>query len=126
MPLMISKIKVHVDLDDALVNIGQALPLGFILTELVSNCLKHAFPGGQKGEVKVTFRKDENSGMVLSVSDDGIGFPEHVTVETPETLGLRLVQMFARQINADLEIPHNGGTGSCVLLTLQEGSVGSS
>jgi two-component sensor histidine kinase len=118
-----SKIKVHLDLDDALIDISQAVPLGFILTELVSNCLKHAFPGGKPGQVRVTFQQAENSRMVLSVSDDGIGLPEHVRVETPETLGLRLVQLFARQINAALEIKPNGGTGFSVSLTLPEGSL---
>lgn len=117
-------IKVHVDLDDPPINMAQALPLGFILTELVSNCLKHAFPRGEHGNIRVTFRKAANSNMVLSVSDDGVGLPEHVKIETPETLGLRLVRTFVRQLEGDLAINRNGGTEVSIFFCIQQASNG--
>jgi two-component sensor histidine kinase len=90
--------------DIAAVNIGleRAVPLGLLLTELISNCLKHGFSDGRPGEVHVTLKEVE-SGIRLSVADNGIGIePGHNPLEG-KSMGLTLVVSLAQQLNGKLD-----------------------
>lgn len=91
---------VRLNQDIAAVNIGldRAVPLGLLLTELISNCLKHGFPDGRAGEVSVALR-EEGDGLRLSVSDNGIGVAAGQNPLEGKTLGLTLVQSLAQQLN---------------------------
>jgi two-component sensor histidine kinase len=76
--------------------------LGLIVTELVINALKHAFPGGEAGEILVSYDAG-GSGWRLSVSDNGTG-PGEASVERPHTgLGTSIVEALARQLDATVE-----------------------
>ena len=55
--------------------IDTAIPVGMIVTELVSNCLKHAYPEGTEGEVAVFVRTVAKQEYELVVSDKGVGMP---------------------------------------------------
>jgi PAS domain S-box-containing protein len=61
--------------------IDTAIPLGLLLTELVSNCLKHAFPGGRTGKISISLRKINGHEFELIVADDGIGIPREHRLE---------------------------------------------
>src|SRR5207244_4176277 len=52
-----------------------AIPCALVLNELVSNCLRHAFPAGRVGEVRVDLREEDGQ-CLLTVADDGVGLPE--------------------------------------------------
>jgi two-component sensor histidine kinase len=84
-----------------------AIPLGLIVTELLVNSLKHAFPGGRAGLLQLRASHDDDT-LVVIVADDGVGFvpPE----DPPTTLGLDLVTSLALQIGAHLRIEHQSGT----------------
>ena len=90
------------------------VPLGLIVNELMTNALKYAYPDGKGGEVRLTFEK-LNKNIVLAVSDDGVGLPKGINLETLDTLGLRIVSMLADQIDAELAI--EGAHGTSVSLT---------
>ena len=79
-----------------------AVPLGMIINELVTNSLKHAFTGRDKGEIKINLHREENGesnsggrriAYVLTVSDNGAGIPEDLEIEDLDSLGLQLVQL---------------------------------
>jgi len=100
---------------------GIALPLetaityGLIVNELISNSLKHAFPGDRGGTVKVLLAKvaagePERRKVVLTVQDDGIGIPEEMEGGRSDSLGLRLVQNLVSQMDGTVEIKRDGGT----------------
>lgn len=92
-------------------SIELAVPCGLILSELVSNAFKHAFPGERTGTVVVTVRAAEAGQCVLQVVDDGVGVSSHVSLDSRESLGLRVVQSLVRQIRATFElIPLSAGT----------------
>ena len=91
-----------------------AVPCGLILNELITNALKHAFPDGRAGIVRVELRQMESGALRLGVSDDGIGLPQGFDVRRPTSLGLRLLSLLARQLGATLEVESGGGT--CVRL----------
>jgi len=90
------------------VNVG--IPCGLIVNELVSNSLKYAFPDGRKGMVKVGISKDRERNNVLTVSDNGIGFPETVDFRNTTSLGLQLVTVLTGQIHGTMALSKEEGT----------------
>ena len=86
------------DMVDARVSVS----LGLIITELVINALKHAFPNGRPGRITVDYRS-HGPNWIMSVRDDGVGMP---TGNTPVRLGLgtSIVEALARQLQASVTI----------------------
>jgi two-component sensor histidine kinase len=100
-----TRIRGHVALDapSLVLGVDQAIPAGLILNELISNALKHAFPGERSGSL--TIEGGLRGGrVVLEVRDDGAGLPEDFRPETPKSLGLQIVRILARQLKGSLEI----------------------
>ena len=113
-------IRLLLDLESVELPVGTAVPVGLILNELVSNALKHAFPGGAGGEVAVSFRRGEGGKATLCVRDNGIGLPAGFDPDRSHSLGLRLVRLLAVQLRADLRMESDGG--SMFTITLGEES----
>jgi two-component sensor histidine kinase len=88
------------DIEDVPLGIDVAIPCGMLLNELVSNSLKYAFPDGKTGRVTVTLHT-LGDGYELTVSDTGVGLPEGFQVEQAESLGLKLVAGWARQVQGE-------------------------
>jgi two-component sensor histidine kinase len=86
-------------------DLQRAKPLGLILDELISNALKHAFPAGQTGTIRIHVRKDGDS-IVVRVSDDGIGLPEPLP---KTTLGLQLVRALTEQLRGVVQFESSRG-----------------
>jgi PAS domain S-box-containing protein len=92
------------------VNIDTAVPCGLIASELISNCLKHAFPNGRPGRVNVVLEIVEPDLYALHVKDDGVGLPSNFESRRSESLGLQLIDTLARQLGASLQVESTGGT----------------
>jgi two-component sensor histidine kinase len=91
------------------VPIDTAIPCGLILNELVTNALKHAYPGERVGTVEASI--SEASGMLeIEVHDDGVGFSDEVDFDNPKTMGLQLVHGLARQLRGEAELRRGDGT----------------
>ncbi|MBM4240264.1 MAG: PAS domain-containing protein, partial [Euryarchaeota archaeon] len=69
-----SNIKLNLQVEDHDLDINTTIPLGLIVNELISNCIKYAFPDGKKGEINVEFLLRDGT-FVLEVGDNGVGFP---------------------------------------------------
>jgi two-component sensor histidine kinase len=82
---------------------GEAVSIGLIITELVINALKHAFPGGSEGEILVGYDVD-GADWRLSVSDNGVGLQRHGSGHRPTGLGTSIVEALAHQLKARVEI----------------------
>jgi two-component sensor histidine kinase len=91
-------------------NLDAAVPCGLILNELVSNCLKHAFPDGRSGEIRIELRKDGGLLASLLVADTGVGLPEDISLWNSKSLGLRLVRILANNMGAAVEVSSRLGT----------------
>ena len=74
------------------------------------NALKHGFPDGRRGTLKVSLHSPAPGQLLLSVADDGVGFPPGFDWNQARSLGLRMVHDLARQIRGTLEVRQNGGT----------------
>lgn len=104
------RIRCHVKADDVTLSISDAIPVGLIANELVSNAFKHAFPDGREGNVQIALHELEPGAMELIVSDNGVGLAEEITVQDTKTLGLRLVSNLAeRQLDGALVVERGNG-----------------
>jgi PAS domain S-box-containing protein len=95
---------------DLTLGLDTAIPMGFVLTELVTNALKHAFPGGSKGTVEVRLSEVGDNTLELSVNDDGVGLPETTDLLKPRSFGLKLVKIFSEQLEGKISITSTQGT----------------
>jgi two-component sensor histidine kinase len=89
------KVSMRLDLTSLDLVLDQAIPCGLILTELVSNAFKHAFDDETGGELTVTLARPRPGLAALTVSDDGVGFPEGFDPLAGDMLGLRVVRNLA-------------------------------
>ena len=86
-----------------------AIPLGLFVNELVTNAIKYAYPEG-RGEIRVAAATRADGGLTVSVSDDGIGLPEGFDPGQARTsLGMRVVNNLARQLDGTLSVPPGRG-----------------
>jgi PAS domain S-box-containing protein len=90
--------------------INAAVPCGLIVHELVSNALKHGFPSGRRGQIKIEVVCGPSRDVALSVSDNGVGITGDVDVSNPTTLGLQLIILLADQLGAVLTVSRSGPT----------------
>jgi PAS domain S-box-containing protein len=110
-----SRLRIEYQVSPINLPMEQAVPCGLIVSELVSNALKHGFPENRSGRILVGLNLHIESGMVvLSVCDEGVGLPDHFDLsggDATETLGLRLVSGLAQQLGGRLEaeVPPAGG-----------------
>jgi hypothetical protein len=111
------QIRLRTELDQLELELDDALPFGLLISEVVSNSLKHAFPHGRGGEVSIFLRQQSTTTISLALSDDGVGLPAELDWATSRSLGLRLVRALAQQLRGSLEIRSQGGTE--VRLTFQ-------
>jgi PAS domain S-box-containing protein len=100
--------------------LSEAIPCGLIVNELLTNSLKHAFPEGKSGTIRVSLTCEE-SNCVLEVADDGVGFPQHFTLGQATSLGLQLVSVLARQVRGELQIQTTQGARVTIVLPHAEG-----
>lgn len=88
------------------IHIDRAIPLGLLLSELLLNAIKHAFPSGRSGTIRVTLDEDEGWG-VIEVIDDGVGFPGE---GRKGSFGMMLIESLVSQINAEAAVATDPGT----------------
>jgi PAS domain S-box-containing protein len=96
-------------IEDLTFNINIAIPCGMIITELVTNALKYAFPSHAQGTIKV-YLEAEAGQVTLLVSDDGIGLPGEIDLQAPGTVGLELVSILVSQLKGTLQVIRAPGT----------------
>lgn len=106
----LDSVTLELKIDEITLNINTAIPCGLIISELVSNSLKHAFPNNRKGSIYVVIDSRINDNFTLIVRDDGIGFPENSDIKNGKTLGLQLVQVLTNQLDGELELTCDRGS----------------
>jgi PAS domain S-box-containing protein len=104
------RIRLVVEADEVWVSAEKAMPCGLILNELIANCVKHAFPDGRSGTVRVTLRAEGGAQVTLSVGDSGVGFPPGVDFRHAESLGLQLIGLLTEQLGGTMTLECRKGT----------------
>ncbi len=113
-----ASIRLIKDIHGVSFGLDTAIPVGFVLTELVSNCLKHAFPDVREGEIRISLRSVGEKEFELVVSDNGVGMPEEIDLENSGSLGMDLVHAFVVKLKGRIEIRRENGTE--ILLRFKE------
>ncbi len=103
-------INVKKEMEDVSFSLNTAVPVGYLVTELFSNCLKHAFPDRTDGEIGISLRSVDGNGFELIVKDNGVGMPQGIDLKNPTSLGLDLVDTFVEQLKGEIEIARDEGT----------------
>ncbi len=109
-----NQLSLRVDCDDSSVDPEVSVSLGLIVTELVINSLKHAFPGGRHGLITVSYQA-HGPNWTLAVTDDGVGMPKDAESATPG-LGTSIVEALANQLKARVKVV-GGHPGTTVSIT---------
>ena len=97
------------------IQIDQAIPLGLIMNELISNSLKYAFPEQRTGQISVCGR-DQGTSLVFTISDNGIGMQSGIDWKNTTTMGLHIVAMLTEQLNGTIELERGEGTRYCLTI----------
>jgi two-component sensor histidine kinase len=107
-----SSAAIEVQAQSVQVSADQAIPMALLVTEAVSNALKHAFPGGRPGKITVSLERRPTEAL-LTVADNGVGLPDggsKADANQAEGIGLTLIEMLAKQIGGELAISVAQGT----------------
>jgi two-component sensor histidine kinase/integral membrane sensor domain MASE1 len=107
-------VRIDAAIDEVPISIEAAVPAGLLLAELVTNAMKHAFPAGRAGTIRVAVSRGADGRVELVVADDGVGMPAPVAADRSQTLGLELVATFAAQLDAELHTEPQAPTGTRV------------
>jgi two-component sensor histidine kinase len=107
-----TKVRLEINADTVFLSLDTAMPCGLIVNELVSNALKHGFPGKRRGSVAISVTAGKAPGeFILAVSDTGVGFPKEVDFrETSGSLGIRLVLTLVNQLGGRIDLDRSSGT----------------
>lgn len=101
-------LEVEYNIDDVSFDLEKAVPCGLILNELVANAMKYAFKD-KKGKISILLKKQDN-GILLTISDNGIGLPEGFDLEEEqESLGMQLVVSLIEQIDGTIKLDNTNG-----------------
>jgi two-component sensor histidine kinase len=102
---------IHLECDIAPIEMvaKKLMPVGIIVNELVTNALKYAFRGRERGTISVSAEKREN--ILLTVADDGVGMSDDVLEGRIEKgFGLELVRLLVKQLNGSMRFEAKNGT----------------
>ena len=103
-------VKLVCEVDSISLGVDIAVPCGLIINELVSNSLKYAFSHSADNKVIVSCHKRDDAHIVLTVSDNGDGFPDDVDFRDRDSLGLKLVHNLTNQLSGELTLDTTNGT----------------
>jgi PAS domain S-box-containing protein len=117
-----SKVKVHQDFYDEIMDVKITLPLGLIVNELLTNAFKYAFPDDREGNIWVTYKKEPGTKKSncemrrLVVRDDGKGLPIDFDIYQKTSMGSQIICLLVQQLEAELIIDGTDGASFSLLL----------
>lgn len=103
------RIDLYTDIFPITISNRDATHIGLLVTELVSNSIKHAFPDNRSGTVTISLKESKGK-YFLEVSDDGVGLPEDFDLDMVESTGLQLVKGMTEHLGGTLEYESDKGT----------------
>lgn len=111
-------IQFKLDTEPIKLDVAQAVPLGLILNEAISNAIKYAFPNDRKGVLAIEFKMQSDKLCRLRIADDGVGMPDTFDIDEATSLGMSLMRGLSNQLEASFEVQQCGGTIVSVVFPL--------
>jgi PAS domain S-box-containing protein len=102
-------VDIKLEIDDFILNVQTLSPLGIIVNELLTNIMKYAFTGRDRGVITLNASKKDNNVTVI-IHDNGVGIPETVSFSKSTGFGLNLAYMLTEQIGGNIRIERGEGT----------------
>jgi two-component sensor histidine kinase len=112
--------RVEIEMPSMELDMETAIPIGLILTELLTNALKHAFPSEEKGEIHIALHPGIPGMLTLEVRDNGVGLPADINLQESKSLGMQLVHLLTRQVKGTIELKKNKGTTVIITFPYRE------
>lgn len=106
---MMDRLEVRLNIEEIESPFDKAVIFGLLITELITNVLKHAFIDGRNGFIEINVRKNSDGNILLSVADNGIGIPANIG-ESSNSFGIDLIKTFAEDLHGDIKFINNNGT----------------
>lgn len=103
------KVSLETHIDDIALSAKITSSLGIIINEMITNCLKYAFPNNRSGKIEIEITQRDNL-VTLCLADDGVGMPSLKTNEPPRGFGLQLIEILVQQLKGTLKIEVRNGT----------------
>ncbi len=97
------------NVDEILLDISQAIPIGLILNEVITNAIKYAFEGREAGNIQIKMLCIDGSKILLEIKDNGVGLPDDFNIQISDSMGMRLMKGLVKQINGNLFIANDSG-----------------
>jgi PAS domain S-box-containing protein len=106
-----SHIALQLSMGEIFLGVDIAIPCGLIISELLSNCIKYAFPDGRAGKITIEIKTHPDNELEMIMSDNGVGIPDNIDFRSTHTLGLQLVTILAEdQLNGKIVLERTHGT----------------
>ena len=106
-----AKISLKIGKSDISLSLDSAISCGLIITELITNSLKYAFPKNRKGEIRVEFGYLGDGQLEMRMSDDGVGMPAYFDFRDSDTLGVKIANALAEhQLGGTITLDSTNGT----------------
>lgn len=102
-------VHVNMNIDPAVFNVGEAVPLGLIINEAVTNSMKYAFTEGQAGKINISLKATGPNEYDLVVADNGRGLSQDFDFNKATSMGFQLIKGLAKQLQAQLHIANANG-----------------
>jgi len=100
------KINYDIEIDNVYLNIDTAIPCGLIINEVITNSIKFAYPGKDKGDIGISIRANDDKIFTMKIFDKGMGFPDNIK---EKKLGLQLIEILVAQLQGSVKIIDNNG-----------------
>ncbi len=113
-------IRFFLNIDSVPVAIDMAIPCGIIIYELVSNSIKHAFPGRNDNTIRIDFIHNAGDIFQLKVSDNGRGFPVDINMSSTRSFGLHLIEDLVKQLGGSLSMNSDNGVTANIIFGHQQ------
>ena len=117
-------IRVVFDCERIDTNIEQAMPLGLIVTEILTNAFKYSYPDKSGGEISVSLKREISDPNLcrIWIRDNGVGLPEGFSLDDPKSMGLFIIKLLSEQIAAKLVIENHHGTSFSIIFNSKKSS----
>jgi two-component sensor histidine kinase len=109
-----TRIQFEKQIENIDLEISVAVPLGLILNEAITNAIKYAFPGAQKGSIFITINQVTDESYLLGIRDNGVGLPKGFDIKKISSMGFNLMLGLSKQVGGSFKIENHNGVSIAI------------